>query len=340
MSIEKPSFFHVKCELCGGDDSEIIVSQDSLVREQDREQQLTKSFYRTPQAAGVPGKVSYIQSYPSALVECQKCSLVYRDPKPPEEEIVAQYEKESFCPEYDELWRRSWRRIFTRTLKEVEKRKPQKGKLLDIGCQLGLFPEMAQESGWDAYGVDPSAYTVEIAKRHRVNVFQGVLKEANFPDEFFGVVTSWLVFENLPHFKADLSEIHRVLRQDGLLVIKISNVDFYRFWRKVVLSAKEPLNYPSEVIFARLHLMGFPYQYGFNSRTIVEALKGSGFKGIEVRNYKLLCSIDKDLRPEILLIESLGKRAINVVSKAVYVASKGKKVIGPWLEVYARKSKT
>lgn len=337
MSIERPSFVHVKCELCGGDDSEIIVPQGSLTKEQDREQQLTKSFYQTPQAAEIPGKVSYIQSYPSALVECQKCGLVYRDPRPLEETIIAQYEKEGFCPEYDELWRRSWRRIFIRTLKEVERRKPQKGKLLDVGCQLGLFPELAQESGWAAYGVDPSAYTVEIAKRHGVDVFQGVLKEANFPGESFDVVTSWLVFENLPHFKADLSEIHRVLKEDGLLAIKSSNIDFYRFWRKVVLSTKKPLKYPSEVIFARLHLMGFPYQYGFNPQTIKETLRNSGFGKIEVKNYKLLCSVDKDLKPEILLIESLSKRTINVVSKVVYHASKGKKVIGPWLEVYARK---
>jgi SAM-dependent methyltransferase len=40
-----------------------------------------------------------------------------------------------------------------------------KGKLFDVGCALGFFAKMAQESGFDAYGLAVSEYTVHEAKK-------------------------------------------------------------------------------------------------------------------------------------------------------------------------------
>src|SRR5688572_10026135 len=38
------------------------------------------------------------------------------------------------------------------------------GLLLDVGCYTGIFPLLASEVGWDAYGIEPSAWAAQIGK--------------------------------------------------------------------------------------------------------------------------------------------------------------------------------
>lgn len=326
------------CYFCGESEQPVvIVSFEDLFVEQKRELEIKRNFYKTSRDAEVPGKISYIQDYESALVRCRDCGLIYRDPKPSFLEIVSKYEEESFCREYDELWMDSWKRIFNRFLDRIEDIKPEKGRLLDIGCQLGLLPELAFQRGWQASGVDPSEYTASQARKRGVDIFQGVLKEAKFSNRSFDVVTALLVFENLPNFKEELIEIQRILMKRGLLVLKIGNFDFYNTWRRLIeISGKT--SYPLEVILSRLHLMGFPYQFGFSPETIRQFLLQTGYGEVEIRNYQLFCSIDKTLKPEIRLTEGLSKKGINFVASTISKATKGKVILGPWLEVYASKT--
>jgi len=325
------------CYFCGESNQTLVVSSEDLFAEQKRELEIKRDFYRTSRDAEVPGKISYIQDYESALVRCRNCGLIYRDPKPPSLEIVSKYEGEGFCREYDKLWMDSWRRIFNRFLDKIEDIRPGKGRLLDIGCQLGLLPELASQRGWQAFGVDPSRYTASQAGERGVDIFQGVLKEAEFSDESFDVATALLVFENLPNFKEELVEIRRILKTNGLLVLKIGNFDFYNTWRRLIkISGK--VSYPLEVILSRLHLMGFPYQFGFNPETTKQFLLQTGYGKVEVKNYRLFCSIDKSLKPEIRLTESLSKKGINFIAGAISKATKSKVILGPWLEIYAFKT--
>lgn len=324
------------CYFCDGGESTIIVPIDELFTEQRRELEIKTAFFQTPEDAKIPGKLSYIQDYASALVQCDNCGLVYRDPKPVSSETIGKYKKEGFCPEYDDLWMQSWQRIFKKFLNRIEQLKPEKGQLLDIGCQLGLLPELASQRGWIAYGVDPSEYTVARARERGINIFQGILKEAQFPDQKFDVVTALLVFENFPNFREELGETNRIMKDDGLLVLKVLNFDFYHTWRELIRKVG-PVHYPLEVIFSRLHLMGFPYQFGFNAETLKKFLTETGYKRIKVKNYRLHCSIDRTLRPEIRLIEATSKAAINMVAETVAKVTKDRMIIGPWLEVYAFK---
>jgi len=91
------------------------------------------------------------------------------------------------------------------------------------------------------------------------------------------------------------------------------------------------------VIFSRLHLMGFPYQYGFTPTTIYNLLNNAGFSGIEVHNYRLTTCVNPQLRPEVVTLERVSKSLINTISGGIEIATGGRVIIGPWLEVYARK---
>ena len=99
-------------------------------------------------------------------------------------------------------------------------------RILDIGCAKGYLVKMLREKGVDAYGVDISKYAINNAVDevggyfHVADVEKDVLPS---PNMFFDVCVSMSTFEHL-HRKSmswTLSEIHRVLKPDGLLIINV-----------------------------------------------------------------------------------------------------------------------
>jgi len=60
------------------------------------------------------------------------------------------------------------------------------GKVLDIGCATGYFLEVAEEEGFEPFGVEYSAYAAEIAQNKFGvnNIFNGTLEQCNFPERY------------------------------------------------------------------------------------------------------------------------------------------------------------
>jgi SAM-dependent methyltransferase len=100
------------------------------------------------------------------------------------------------------------------------------GRLLDVGCGLGDFMVLAAREGYEVYGVDVSEYAAQMVRdsfADQVQVFTGELAEANYPDGSFDIVTAWDLIEHLPKPKEFLAEVRRILRGDGLFVLRTPN---------------------------------------------------------------------------------------------------------------------
>jgi SAM-dependent methyltransferase len=95
--------------------------------------------------------------------------------------------------------------------------------LLDVGCGNGDFLASLRERGWEVFGTDFSNAACEFARAKGISVHQGPLASAGFSDKLFDVVTLWHVLEHLPDPTAELIEIRRILRDDGLLIIQVPN---------------------------------------------------------------------------------------------------------------------
>lgn len=89
-------------------------------------------------------------------------------------------------------------------------------RILDIGFGAGTILEAASHSGWDVYGLEVSERAVSTAHEAGYKVFHGQLKEAQYSDCHFDVVTASEILEHLPDPAADLAEIARILRPGGL----------------------------------------------------------------------------------------------------------------------------
>ena len=82
------------------------------------------------------------------VVECKKCSMRYCSPRPTFEALIRAYSGGEDSSYVDQEGGR--KRTFARALKTVG---GGPGKLLDVGCNTGVFLEEAQKKGFECFGI-------------------------------------------------------------------------------------------------------------------------------------------------------------------------------------------
>jgi SAM-dependent methyltransferase len=164
---------------------------------------------------------------PYGVVACEGCGLVFLSPRPTEAAALAIYQDPAYYDSeteghgYDEYLevRQNWLRTFRRRLGQIRRHKPA-GRVLDVGCGPGFFLDAAVEMGYDAWGIDPSAYGVALAgERHGQRVRVAVLETADFEPASFDLVVASDAFEHVYSPGRFLEAAHRLLRPDGVLAI-------------------------------------------------------------------------------------------------------------------------
>lgn len=161
----------------------------------------------------------------SKIVKCRKCGLIFRNPLPSLNDIKIASDNWYKYGSTPQFWYENRLPIFKNNLKIIKRIKKENNRLLDIGCGYGYFLNLAKENGFEeVYGVDISDVTYEFAKKNfNLPVFKGTLKEANFPSDYFDVITCWNTLECVLNPFEELTEINRILKKDGLLCIRVSN---------------------------------------------------------------------------------------------------------------------
>lgn len=169
----------------------------------------------------------------TTLVRCQQCNLVYQNPRPTLAEMEQHYppQYESYADQTVQT-KRNW--LLQKAVQHGTNKRcryvtdhKRAGTLLDIGCAMGGFLLGMREQGnnWTLAGVEVNKAVATAAReRHGLDVFAGTLEEANYPTAAFDVVTLWDVFEHLHDPQHTLREIHRILRPDGIVVIRVPNL--------------------------------------------------------------------------------------------------------------------
>jgi 2-polyprenyl-3-methyl-5-hydroxy-6-metoxy-1,4-benzoquinol methylase len=159
------------------------------------------------------------------IVQCNRCGLVYANPRWSDKELRAAYtsvEDETYVDE------REGREItFRKHLADLEKHTgPANGRsLLDVGAYIGVFVEVAGQAGWDAVGVEPSSWAVSQAKSRGLQIFQGTQEAVEIRGCEFDVVTLWDVIEHVTDPAAELRKSYRLLKPGGWLAIHTMDID-------------------------------------------------------------------------------------------------------------------
>ncbi|UCH20135.1 MAG: class I SAM-dependent methyltransferase [Deltaproteobacteria bacterium] len=205
-------------------------------------------------------------------------------------------------------------------------------KILDVGCGYGYFLKTAANRGWIVKGVEIVSDAARRSKElfGEQNIFHGLLKEANFPDDFFDAITMWdvLVFVDDPF--EDLKECVRILKRGGKIGIRVRNVFFHRAIYRLYKTLKN--------IALRFGIKK-PYvfhRYCFSPKSIYLLLTRAGFENIEITNSPLTAG-DPYQHSKINGFVSLVKFFVYLTSRVIYVLSSRRWVVGPSLLIWADK---
>ncbi len=235
------------------------------------------------------------------IVRCVKCGLVYQNPRPSETNITEGFRaSEIYISEHID---KSKEKVFKWLLKRIDS-VAEKGKLLDVGCGKGFFLRMARDIGWDIAGVEISKSMADKINKELGNVvFEGKLEEARFPADSFNVVTFWDVLDELTDPYTVLTEVKRILRDNGVVLIRVRNAWFHVWVTKLFGKIASLLRMQP----ALFHL------YSFSPVTITKMLKKAGFRDIKVEN-SILTTGDPCQQGRIF-----GIPGMNLIKKIMYL---------------------
>lgn len=111
-------------------------------------------------------------------------------------------------------------RGFEQRLRELERFTVGRGRLLDYGCAVGLFVKVAADAGWDAIGLERSAWAADYGTRHYgLTIVGGSEDDCAGFDQRFDLVTMWDVLEHLEDPRGVLQRMARWLRPGALLAL-------------------------------------------------------------------------------------------------------------------------
>jgi SAM-dependent methyltransferase len=184
---------HIKCPLCGSDKARRLFERPDL-------------SYRTTEVL-------------FSVVRCRRCSLVYVNPRPTEEEIHTYYPEQFYEPgadpnqlllaKNDEL-----------CLKHQYVSDIAPGRLLDVGCSKGEFMMFMKKRGWAVAGIDFSRKPPDL---FGLDIFHGSLESADFAKESFDLISLWAVLEHVYDPTKMLRLINQLLKPGGTVILAVTN---------------------------------------------------------------------------------------------------------------------
>jgi SAM-dependent methyltransferase len=85
-----------------------------------------------------------------------------------------------------------------------------------------FLKELQRRNRWEVMGVEPSTEAANFARKtFGLNIHVGDLASARFPSAHFDAITMWDVLEHLHDPLADLREVRRVIKPDGLFLFRV-----------------------------------------------------------------------------------------------------------------------
>ena len=280
---------NVPCNICGSIEAHVLqpstYSIDSL-----KAADLTRTF-----SSSSDEKLNH------RLVACARCGLQYVSPR-----LRADAVLEGYTGGSDELFvsqARGREITFATSLDLIERvwnRPP--GRLLDVGTGGGSFPFIASKRGWQADGCEPNRWLCDWALEHyNLRIAPGTIFEQRYQSGSYDVVTLWDVLEHTPDPKREVRETHRLLKENGLLIINypdigswiarlmgrswvfLLDVHLYYFTRSTIRKLLEDVGF--EIVTIRPHFQRLgcayvlqratPYVGGI-ARLLVRAVRGLG----------------------------------------------------------------
>ncbi|MDI1310848.1 methyltransferase domain-containing protein [Prosthecobacter sp.] len=226
------------------------------------------------------------------IFECQKCGFRFADSFDSEDSGLydASFADTNVHPTYQKCNGRYVVRNRDKMIALLNKlaRFKQNGRFLDVGCSAAFFLLVARECGWTPYGVEIAPWAAEFSRTELgMNVFNGRLEDASFPDNHFDVIFSSHVMEHIRRPLDLTQEMARVLRPGGAHVTVVPTQFAAPSWRFAHRFTGDPP--PKHTSF-------------FDHRTYTALLERAGLKVTSYQYNIELAKLQRLLKPEEQLL--------------------------------------
>lgn len=202
-----------------------------------------------------------------SLVKCDRCGLVYVNPRPSKEVVYSRYSSDYFQKEYLpylEKSRKDVRRLYKNILdllcEHVQVQYSR--KMLEIACGTGLFMHLAQQRGFAVEGIEYNQSLIEHGmKNYGLKITRADIDEVSLPSSYYNAVVLLDFIEHcLDPFRV-LSECYNCLKPNGVIFLSTPNIESKPF---------EELGGEWDMIGPSEHL------YYFTKQTIKQILEKAG----------------------------------------------------------------
>ena len=220
------------------------------------------------------------------ILQCVNCGYYFVDPKLTltQDEWTALYESNYFESSQKTQWQielnhkelRERIGIIEQNLGETGK-----GKFLDMGCGEGFMLQKARANGFEPFGLD-IADNINPTCKEGINFCKGSIFDARFPDDYFSVIYMDSVLEHVPDPVATLTELKRILKPGGIMLIIVPNEDslmnsIAKFIYYVTLHPKK---------YGKIKPLVTPYHIqGFNKRSLQTLFTGLNLKLLSIKGF-------------------------------------------------------
>jgi 2-polyprenyl-3-methyl-5-hydroxy-6-metoxy-1,4-benzoquinol methylase len=170
----------------------------------------------------------------------EELQLLKTHPQPALADLGRYYESDDYISHTDgkrSLFEKLYHTVKQKALRDkiklVQQFQPKKGELLDIGAGTGDFLVVAKAAGWGITGIEPGEKPKAIAKAKGVTFADSLAEIATHSKD---VITMWHVLEHVPDVDAQITELKRILKPDGVLIVAVPNykshdAQYYKeFW--------------------------------------------------------------------------------------------------------------
>jgi SAM-dependent methyltransferase len=199
---------------------------------------------------------------------CASCGHLFANPHPAPEFLFALYSQVEDPLYEEEAAGRS--QNFAGIIGRLERLRPERGALFDVGAATGIFCDLARRRGWTVDGIEPSGWAVRTAaEKYGLRLRHGDFRNADLPAGRYQAVTMIDLIEHTPRPREAAAQAFRILAPRGLLCLVTPDIHSLaaraagrRWWH-----------------FRPGHLAYFSRQ------SLTTLLAGAGFRILETRRY-------------------------------------------------------
>ena len=212
---------------------------------------------------------------------CLRCGCRYVSPRYDDAQLDSHYSQALFTQSrdyeglqhnmLDQAERKRKRFDMKEEISETIKRCPAGGRVLDIGCQTGIYLE-ALPATFKKFGVERSQWAAEYTKKiTKAEINSGKVEDIEYPLEFFDVINASYVIEHLQDPLRTLNIIAGWLKKGGVFIISVPNFNslcarlFREFYRlaeprqHIFLTTPSSLKRVLEQLEMKVEKIYYPY---------------------------------------------------------------------------------